>query len=77
MRNEDEFRNLVVGRSTDGYLVRLGEVAQVQLAAENQRGGSATELGPALLMPVTPTSPSRAGSSPVIAASNAKCPPAE
>src|SRR5690606_19514087 len=56
MRTDDEFRNLVVGRSTDGYLVRLGEVAQVQLAAENQRGGSATELGPALLMPVTPLS---------------------
>ncbi|MFO7325287.1 MAG: efflux RND transporter permease subunit, partial [Pseudomonadota bacterium] len=56
MRSEEEFRNLVVGRGRDGYLVRLGEVAQVQLAAENQRGGSATESGPALLMPVTPLS---------------------
>jgi multidrug efflux pump len=56
MRSEEEFRNLVVGRGRDGYLVRLGEVAQVQLAAENQRGGSATDSGPALLMPVTPLS---------------------
>src|SRR5690606_36974542 len=56
MRNEEEFRNLVVGRGADGYLVRLGEVADVQLAAANQRGGSATEDGPALLLPVTPLS---------------------
>jgi len=56
MRSEAEFRNLVVGRGADGYLVRLGEVATVQLAAENQRGGSATDAGPALLLPVTPLS---------------------
>jgi multidrug efflux pump len=56
MRSEDEFRNLVVGRGADGYLVRLGEVATVQLAAENQRGGAATEDGPALMLPVTPLS---------------------
>jgi multidrug efflux pump len=36
--------------------VRLGEVATVQLAAENQRGGAATEDGPALMLPVTPLS---------------------
>ncbi len=45
MHSEDDFRNLVVGRGADGYLVRLGEVAQVQLAAENQRGGSAVDGG--------------------------------
>jgi hydrophobe/amphiphile efflux-1 (HAE1) family protein len=56
MRSEDDFRNLVVGRGADGYLVRLGEVAQVQLAAENQRGGSSMDGGPALLLPVTPLS---------------------
>jgi len=56
MRTEDDFRNLTVGRGADGYLVRLGEVAQVQLAAENQRGGSAIDGGPALLLPVTPLS---------------------
>ena len=34
---EDDFRNLVIGRGADGHLVRLGEVAQVRLAAENER----------------------------------------
>src|SRR4029079_1181402 len=31
LRTEEDFRNLVVGRGTDGYLVRLGEVAEVRL----------------------------------------------
>ncbi len=35
------------GAAPDGYLVRLGEVATVQLAAENQRSGAATNDGPA------------------------------
>jgi multidrug efflux pump len=56
LQNEDDFRNLVVGRGQDGYLVRLGDVAQVQMAAENQRGGSAVDGNPALMMPVTPLS---------------------
>ena len=30
-----DFSNLVVGRGTDGYLVRLGDVARVEQAAEN------------------------------------------
>ena len=34
---EQDFRNLVIGRGADGYLVRLGEVADVRLAAENER----------------------------------------
>ncbi len=33
----DEFRRLVVGRGADGYMVRLGDVARVQLGAENER----------------------------------------
>jgi multidrug efflux pump len=53
MRGEADFRNLVVGRGVDGYLVRLGDVAAVQLAAENQRSGAATDEGPALMIPVT------------------------
>ena len=53
---EEDFRNLVVGRGADGYLVRLGEVATVQLAAENQRSGAATDDGPAIMMPVVPLS---------------------
>ncbi|MDR2214680.1 MAG: efflux RND transporter permease subunit [Nevskiaceae bacterium] len=56
LRTEDDFRNLVIGRSSDGYLVRLGEVAQVQMAAENERSGSSTDEGPAIMMPVTPLS---------------------
>jgi len=34
---EQDFRNLVIGRGPDGYLVRLGEVSDVRLAAENER----------------------------------------
>jgi multidrug efflux pump len=33
----EDFRNLVITRGDDGHLVRLGEVATVQLAAENER----------------------------------------
>jgi multidrug efflux pump len=34
---EQDFRELVIGRGADGYLVRLREVADVRLAAENDR----------------------------------------
>src|SRR6185295_3088287 len=34
---EQDFRDLVIGRGDDGHLIRLGEVAGVQLAAENER----------------------------------------
>lgn len=37
LRTPSDFRNLVVGRGGDGYLVRLGEVADVELGAENVR----------------------------------------
>lgn len=33
-----EFRTLVVGRGADGYLVRLGDVARVEIGAENPNG---------------------------------------
>jgi len=37
-RTADDFRQLVVGKGSDGYLVRLGDVATVELgAAENRR----------------------------------------
>ena len=37
LRTEEDFRNLVVGRGPDGYLVRLGEVAEVRLASDDDR----------------------------------------
>jgi multidrug efflux pump len=37
LENEQDFRNLVIHRGDDGHLVRLGEVANVQLAAESER----------------------------------------
>jgi len=37
LRRVEDFRNLVIGRGADGYLVRLGDVAEVMLGAENER----------------------------------------
>ena len=37
LREVDDFRQLVIGRGPEGYLVRLGEVADVRLGAENER----------------------------------------
>ena len=33
----EDFRNLVIGRGLEGHLVRLGEVADVRISAENDR----------------------------------------
>lgn len=35
--SEQNFRNLVIGRGPDGHLVRLGEVADIRLASEDDR----------------------------------------
>ena len=35
--SEDDFRNLVIRQGDDGYLVRLGEVARVELGAEDDK----------------------------------------
>ncbi|MEY4761475.1 MAG: hypothetical protein RLZZ200_1331 [Pseudomonadota bacterium] len=56
LTSEEDFRNLVIGRGPDGSLVRLGDVATVQLAAENQRSGANLDGQPAILMPITPQS---------------------
>ncbi|MGQ0835609.1 MAG: efflux RND transporter permease subunit [Gammaproteobacteria bacterium] len=48
--SEEDFRNLVIGRGGDGHLVRLGEVAQVRLAAENERTLSRTNGRPGVGM---------------------------
>jgi multidrug efflux pump len=37
LADEQAFRRLIVGRSGEGHLVQLGEVADVQLGAENER----------------------------------------
>lgn len=37
LSTEEQFRRLVIARGDDGHLVRLGEVATVQLAAEDDR----------------------------------------
>jgi multidrug efflux pump len=37
LRTQEDFRDLVVGRGPDGYLVRLSEVAEVRLASEDDR----------------------------------------
>jgi multidrug efflux pump len=37
LRTVEDFRALVIGRGPEGYLVRLGEVADVRLGAENER----------------------------------------
>jgi multidrug efflux pump len=46
--SQDDFRNLVIGRGSDGYLVRLGEVAGVELAAENERSSARTNGVPGI-----------------------------
>jgi multidrug efflux pump len=47
---QDDFRNLVIGRGADGYLVRLGEVSSVELAAENERSVARTNGIPGISM---------------------------
>ncbi|MCC7199894.1 MAG: efflux RND transporter permease subunit [Gammaproteobacteria bacterium] len=37
LRTVQDFQNLAIGKGADGYIVRLGEVADVRLGAENER----------------------------------------
>jgi multidrug efflux pump len=48
LNTEQEFRELVIGRGAGGYLVRLAEVADVRLAAENERSISRTNGVPGI-----------------------------
>jgi len=50
--SEEDFRNLVISRGADGHLVRLGELAEVQLAAESERSYSRMNGQPGLMMQV-------------------------
>jgi multidrug efflux pump len=52
LNSEQEFRELVIGRGAGGYLVRLGEVADVRRAAENERTISRTNGVPGISMGV-------------------------
>jgi multidrug efflux pump len=56
LRTEDDFRNLVVGRGPDGYLVRLGEVAEVRLASDDDRSLSRSNGRTSLSMAIIPQS---------------------
>lgn len=54
--SEEDFRLLVIARAADGYLVRLGDVAEVRLAAEDERSlGRANGL-PGVSVGIVPTS---------------------
>jgi multidrug efflux pump len=56
LRTETDFRNLVVGRGPDGYLVRLGEVAEVRLASDDDRSISRSNGLIGLSMAIIPQS---------------------
>lgn len=47
--SEEDFREMVIGRGSDGHLIRLGEVARVEIGAENHRsamrGNGRTMIG--------------------------------
>ena len=66
LRTEEDFRNLVVGRGADGYLVRLGEVAEVRLASDDDRSISRSNGIIGLSMAIIPQSKAN-----VLATSNA------
>ena len=51
---EDDFRNLVLGKGRDDYLIRLGEVAEVQMAPEDVRGYSRTDGLPGMSLGIIP-----------------------
>jgi multidrug efflux pump len=56
LSTEEDFRGLVIGRGPDGYLVRLGEVADVRLAAEDERSLARSNGLPGVSLAVVPTS---------------------
>jgi multidrug efflux pump len=51
--DEEQFRNLIIGRGPDGYLVRLGEVANVYLAPEDERSTTLINSTPGIGIRVT------------------------
>nr|WP_298718905.1 efflux RND transporter permease subunit [uncultured Steroidobacter sp.] len=55
-RTPEDFRQLVVGRGADGYLVRLGEVASVEVAAEDLRSVARTDGKAGVSLGIVPQS---------------------
>ena len=54
MRSVEDFERLVLQEAGDGYLIRLGEVADVELAPENVRSYSATDGTPGIALGIVP-----------------------
>jgi len=52
LETEEDFRNLVIARGDDGHLIRLGEVADVRRAAENERSFSRLSGRPGIMLAV-------------------------
>jgi multidrug efflux pump len=52
LETEQDFRNLVIERGEGGHLIRLGELADVRLAAESERSYSRLNGTPGLMMQV-------------------------
>ncbi len=52
LETEEDFRNLVIARGEGGHLVRLGEVARVERAAENERSYSRVNGRPGIMLAV-------------------------
>lgn len=55
-RSVDDFRQLVLREGSDNYLIRLGEVADVELAPENVRSYSATNGVSGMSLGIVPQS---------------------
>ncbi len=49
---EEDFKRLVIGRGMDGQLVRLGDVAEVRIGAENERSIARANAEPAVSLSI-------------------------
>lgn len=60
LNSEQDFRELAIRRGADGYLVRLGEVADVRVAAENERTATRYRGSPGVTIMITQQSTANA-----------------
>ena len=56
LTEEADFRELAIGKGADGYVVRLGDIARVTLAAEDERSLSRSDGVPGVSVGITPQS---------------------